>query len=126
MADTGQADGSQTSPSAAISTLVVRLFNEYTGRGPTRARTYLNDDLVTVVLKETLTKAERTLVDRGRDEEILRMRMAFQQTMRDDMVQGVETILDRKVHAFLSANHLEPDIAVETFLLVPRAEPDED
>ena len=75
--------------------------------------------MVTVVLKETLTKAEQTLVDNGRDDEILRMRLAFQQTMRDDMVQGVETILDRKVHVFLSANNLEPDIAVETFLLAP-------
>jgi uncharacterized protein YbcI len=108
------------SPAAAIANLVVRLFSEYTGRGPTRARAYLHDDIVTVVLKETLTKAERSLANHGRSEQVLNMRLAFQQTMRDDLVQGVETILDRKVQAFLSANHLEPDIAVETFLLEPR------
>ena len=119
MADLDRADASKTSPSAAIANLLVALFSEYTGRGPTRARTYITDDVVTVVLKETLTKAERSLVTSGRDEEIMRMRLALQQTMRDDMVRGVEQILDREVHAFLSANHLDPDIAVETFLLSP-------
>ena len=49
------------------------------------------------------------------------MRLAFQQTMREDLIRGVEKVLDRKVHAFLSSNHLEPDIAVETFLLEPRS-----
>ena len=114
------ADVSTQPPSAAIANLLVGIFSEYTGRGPTRARAYINNDLVTVVLKENLTKAEHTLVDQGHDDEIMRLRLAFQQTMRDDMVHSVEKVLDRKVLAFLSANHLEPDIAVETFLLVPR------
>jgi uncharacterized protein YbcI len=108
------------SPAAAVANMVVGLFSEYTGRGPTRARAYLHDDIVTVVLKETLTKAERSLHDRGRSQQVLDMRLAFQQTMRDDLVHGIEKILDRKVHAFLSANHLDPDIAIETFVLEPR------
>ena len=120
MADPPPADGAATSPAALIANLVVQLFHEYTGRGPTHARAYLTDDLVTVVLKETLTKAERSLVDDGLREEVLRMRLAFQMTMRDDMVRGVTAILGREVDAFLSANHVEPDIAVETFLLGPR------
>ena len=121
MVDLPKVDGAGTSPAANIANLVVGLFSEYTGRGPTRARAYLQDDVVTVVLKETLTKAERSLVDHGRSEQVLQMRLAFQQTMREDLTRGVEKILDRKVHAFLSANHLEPDIAVETFLLEPRS-----
>src|SRR4028119_921735 len=44
------------SKAAAISNHVVRTMSEYTGRGPTRARTHLNDNLVTVVLQDTLTK----------------------------------------------------------------------
>ena len=119
MADPHQVDGARTSPAASVANMVVGVFSEYTGRGPTRARAYLDDDLVTVVLKETLTKAERTLVEHGREDEIMRLRLAFQQTMRDDLVKGIEEILDRKVHAFLSANNLEPDIAVESFLLAP-------
>lgn len=120
MAEARSVDGANTSPAAAIANLVVGVFSEYTGRGPTRARAYIHDDIVTVVLRETLTKAERSLADHGRSEEVLRMRFAFQQTMREDLVRGVQDILDREVQAFLSANHLDPDLAVETFVLVPR------
>jgi uncharacterized protein YbcI len=104
---------------AAISNMVVKLVSEYTGRGPTKARTYLNDDVITVVLQEMLTKAERSLVRDGESELVLRTRLAFQQTMRKDFVEGVEQITGAKVRAFLSANHMEPDIAVETFILEP-------
>ena len=102
---------------AAISKLVVRLVSEYTGRGPTKARSYLNDDLVTIVLRDNLTKGERSLVQDGKGELILEVRLAFQQTMRADLVSGIEQITGRKVVAFLSANHMDPDIAVESFVL---------
>jgi uncharacterized protein YbcI len=104
---------------AAISNMVVKLVSEYTGRGPTKARTYLNDDVITVVLQEMLTKAERSLVRDGQSDLVLRTRLAFQQTMRKDFVEGVEQITGGKVLAFLSANHMVPDIAVETFILEP-------
>lgn len=103
--------------SLAISNLVVELVSEYTGRGPTKARTYLDDDLVTVVLRDTLTKGERSLVRDGKGELVLNVRLAFQQTMRDGLVDGIEQITGRKVFAFLSANHMDPDIAIETFVL---------
>jgi uncharacterized protein YbcI len=105
---------------AAISNLVVRVFSEYTGRGPTKARAYINDDLVTVVLRDSLTKGERSLVGSGHHDLVLNMRLAFQQTMRHDLVEGVQTILGRTVDAFLSSNHMNPDIAIESFLLAPR------
>ena len=60
-----------SNPSLAISNLTVRLLSQYTGRGPTKARTYLNDDLVTIVLQDSLTHAERTLVEKGRSELVL-------------------------------------------------------
>ena len=104
---------------AAISNHVVRVVSEYTGRGPTKARSYLNDDIVTVVLQDTLTRGERSLVGDGIDELVLTMRKAYQDTMRDDLIAGIEAILDRKVTAFLSANHITPDVAVEVFLLAP-------
>jgi uncharacterized protein YbcI len=105
--------------SAAISNLTVRLLSQYTGRGPTKARTYVHDDLVTIVLKDTLTKAEQTLVDRDQNGLVLTTRATFQQVMRDDLIAGVEGVLGRKVIAFLSANHIDPDIAVESFILAP-------
>jgi len=102
---------------AAISNMVVSLASDYTGRGPTKARTHLNEDIVTVVLQDTLSKGERSLVRDGRGELVLGVRFAFQQTMRAELIAGIEQITGRKVRAFLSANHIEPDIAVETFVL---------
>jgi uncharacterized protein YbcI len=107
------------SKAAAISNYVVRTMSAYTGRGPTKARTYLNDDLVTVVLQDTLTKGERSLVSDELDELVLAMRKAFQGTMRRDLIAGIEEILDRQVIAFMSDNHIDPDVAVEVFLLAP-------
>ena len=107
------------SKAADISNMVVRLTSQYTGRGPTKARTYINDDLVTVVLQDSLTKAERTLVAHDHGELVLSARRAFQQAMRADFVAGIEEILGRQVAVFLSANHAEPDYAVETFILAP-------
>lgn len=110
------------SRAAAISNLVVRLMSEYTGRGPTRARTYIQDDLVAVLLAETLTKGERSLVGAGQGDRILSMRKAFQNVMRDDLVAGVEEITGRRVIAFFSDNHLEPDMALEAFVLAPQTD----
>jgi len=108
------------SKAAAISNHVVHMMSEYTGRGPTKGRTYLNDDVVTVVLRDTLTKGERSLVTENLDELVLQMRKAFQGTMRHDLIAGIEEILGRKVIAFMSDNHIDPDVAVEVFLLAPR------
>jgi uncharacterized protein YbcI len=108
----------------AISNLVVRLLSEYTGRGPTRARTHFNDDLVTVVVQDLLTKGEQRLIRDGKIDLVLETRRAFQHSMRHDLRAGVEQITGRKVLAFLSANHVDPDIAIENFMLHPVADTD--
>jgi len=105
---------------AAISNAVVGLLREFTGRGPTQARTTIGPDTIVVTLRDSLTKAERTLAARGQAIEVLAMRRAFQDTMRDDLVAAVERLTDRKVEAFLSDNLSDPDVAVEVFLLAPR------
>ena len=104
----------------AISNLVVRLLSEYTGRGATQARTHFNDDLVTVVVHDLMTKGERNLIRDGQRELVLETRRAYQISMREDLSAGVEEITGRKVAAFLSANHIDPDIAIESFMLAPR------
>jgi uncharacterized protein YbcI len=106
--------------SAAISNAVVRLLAEYTGRGPTKARTYINDDYVAVVLQDTLTKGERSLVRDGKADLVLSTRKAYQNTMRIDLIAAIEKLTGRTVYAFLSDNHVEPDIAVESFVLTPQ------
>ena len=103
--------------SAAISNAVVGLLHDYTGRGPTHARTTIGPDTIVVTLRDSLTKAERTLAERGQALEVLAMRRAFQETMRDDLVAAVERLTGRGVEAFLSDNLYEPDVAVEIFLM---------
>jgi uncharacterized protein YbcI len=106
-------------PSAMISTSAVQLLHEYTGRGPTKARTVISDDLVTILLADTLTKGERKLADNGHPERVLALRHDFQLVMRDDLIGIVERQLNRKVTAFMSQNHIDPDLAIEVFLLEP-------
>jgi uncharacterized protein YbcI len=112
-----QRDGVGSSP--MISTATVQLLHEYTGRGPTKAKTLINEDLVTIVLADTLTTGERKLVDNGLADRVLQLRHDYQLTMRDDLVAIVERQLDRKVIAFMSQNHIDPDLAVEVFVLEP-------
>ncbi|HEV2059562.1 MAG TPA: Na-translocating system protein MpsC family protein, partial [Solirubrobacteraceae bacterium] len=107
------------SKAAAISNHVVRTMSEYIGRGPTRARTYINEDAVTVVLQDSLTKGEHSLVGDHLEGLVLTMREAFHGTMGQVLVDGVEEILGRKVIVFMSDNHIDPDIAVEVFVLAP-------
>src|SRR3954452_16893922 len=102
---------------AEISREMVRLHAEYYGKGPTKAKTYIVDDLVAVVLEETFTRAERTLVDRGEKEAIQQIRRRFQQQMADEFRSVVEQATGRKVRTFLSETNLEHDVSVETFLL---------
>lgn len=108
---------------AAISTAVVRVFSEHTGRGPTRARTTIDGETVVVILQGGLTKAEQSLIDAGRHAEVLQLRRTFQETMRDDLVAAVERLTARSVQAFMSANHVEPDAAAEVFLLDSKVTP---
>jgi uncharacterized protein YbcI len=102
---------------AVISREIVRLQAEYYGKGPTRARTYIVDDLVVVVLEESFTRAEKTLVERGEREAIQHIRRRFQQHMADSFTSVVEQVTGRKVRVFLSETDIEQDVSVETFLL---------
>jgi uncharacterized protein YbcI len=104
---------------SAISNATVRLLNEYTGRGPTKTRTYISEDLITVVLQDTLTTGERSLVRSGETELVLATRKAYQRTMGPALIASVEEITGRKVLGFLSDNHVSPDYAVESFVLAP-------
>jgi uncharacterized protein YbcI len=101
-------------PATAVSDLVGSLVGEYIGHGP-KARTYLNGDVITVVLEDTLTKGEERLVRDGMSELVLSTRRAFQQTMRADLVAGVERITGRRVR--VSASEMLPDITVEVLVL---------
>ena len=102
---------------ATISNEIVRLQAEYYGKGPTRAKTYIVEDLVVVVLEESFTRAEKTLAERGERDAIEHIRRRFQQQMAEDFTSVVEQATGRKVRAFLSETNIDHDVSVETFLL---------
>jgi uncharacterized protein YbcI len=104
---------------AKISDEIVRLFAAHTGHGATRAWTTLDDDLIVCVLQDVLSKGEQNLVRSGERETVLKTRSAYQEMMEREAVAAVEELSGRRVKAFASANHLEPDLAVEIFVLEP-------
>jgi uncharacterized protein YbcI len=102
---------------SAISTAIVRLMREYTGRGPMKAHTTIRDNVVLVILEQTLTKGEQVLVTKGRDENVLALRHEYQEAMRDESSDKVAELTGRGVTAMMSANHLAPDLAAEIYVL---------
>lgn len=102
---------------AAISDAVVCILAEHTGRGPTGARTTIRNDLVLVVLRDTMTRGERSLLAAGHREFVKQERALHQTDMRDDLIAAVEGITGRTVEALMFASHVDPDMAVEIFVL---------
>jgi uncharacterized protein YbcI len=102
-----------------ISNEIVGLYKAHFGKGPTRCRTYLQPELVIVVLGEGYTAAEQTLFEAGKWYEVREARQMWQDTMKARFVETIERLTGRSVRAFMSANHQDPDLAVEMFVLEP-------
>ena len=107
---------------AAISNTVVRALARTTGRGPTKAKTTLGENGVFVVLQDSLTRGERTLTAAGQGDAVLDLRRRWQRVMETDLSREIEELTGRKVVGFMSDNHIDPDLAVEVFVLEPRAD----
>lgn len=103
--------------SFAISNALVAMLRDYTGRGPTKSRTTIRENVVVVLLEQTLTKGEQMLVRSGRSGQVLTLRHEYQEAMREESSAKVAELTGRKVVAFLSANHLDPDLAAEIYVL---------
>lgn len=103
-----------------IASDMVRLHADYYGRGPTKSRVYASGDFLAVVLEETFTPAELTLIARGEGQSIQDIRRRFQRVMEEQFRSIVEQATGRRVRAFLSETNLEEDISVEIFILAER------
>jgi uncharacterized protein YbcI len=68
----------------AISNMMVGMLREYTGRGPTKAKTTIRENIVVIMLEQTLTKGEAVLVKKGRGDQVLKLRHEFQEAMREE------------------------------------------
>ncbi len=105
-----------------ISNAIVGHYKQHMGKGPVRCRTYLEPDLVLVVLGEGYTASEQTLFDAGRWYEVRNTRLIWQDSMQERFVTTIEALTGRKVAAFMSANRQDPDLAVEMFVLESQTE----
>jgi uncharacterized protein YbcI len=102
---------------AAVSNAMVGIHSRHYGKGPTKAKTYLVDDVVVCVMQDVFTTVERTLIDNGKGEMVRDVRTAFQYTMRHEFEQAIREITGREPRAFISQIDWEADLAVEVFLL---------
>ena len=103
---------------AAISTRIVAILREHYGRGPMRAKTYVLDDIIVVVMRGSgFTALEQTIMDSGRPDRVVEMREDFQQVMQERYKQTIKELTGRNVTAFISQAHVEPDITVEMFFV---------
>ncbi len=103
----------------AISDGMVALLKEFYGRGPTRTKTYYEDDLVTCLLRGGFSRVEQTLLEGGRGSSVIQQRMEFQEVMRERFVAVIERATGRRVIGFMSGNQQHPDIMCEVFVLAP-------
>jgi uncharacterized protein YbcI len=103
---------------AAISTTIVGLLRDHYGRGPMKAKTYALDDIVVCVMRGNgFTPLEQTIMDSGDPDRVVDMREDFQRVMADRYKAAIERLTGRKVLAFLSQAHVEPDITMEIFFI---------
>jgi uncharacterized protein YbcI len=103
----------------AISDGLVALLKEYYGRGPTRAKSYYEDDLVVCVLRGGFSRVEQTLLEGGRGGAVIQQRMEFQELMRSRFEAVIEHATGRQVIGFMSGNQQHPDMMCEVFILAP-------
>jgi uncharacterized protein YbcI len=103
---------------AAISTTIVAILREHYGRGPMKAKTYALDDIIVCVMRGSgFTPLEKTIMDSGDPERVVEMRHDFQRVMTGRYCDAIEELTGRKVVAFLSQAHVDPDITIEVFFV---------
>jgi uncharacterized protein YbcI len=113
----GQGSGGEVR--TAISEGIVGLLKDFYGTGPTRAKTYVADDLVVCVLRGGFTKVEQTLFEGGRGHAVLTQRVEFQEVMRERFIAVVEQATGRRVVGFMASSQQDPDMLCEVFVLSP-------
>ena len=113
----GQASLTRGEIAAEISTTLVQLLKEHADRGPTMCRTYIDDDLVIVLMRGGFSRLENTLFEDGKFLDVRATRHAFADTMEGRFTEVIERVTGREVAAFMSASHQKPDLQMEVFVL---------
>jgi len=100
-----------------ISNAMVGLKKQYYGRGPTKAKTYVNDHYIFCVLEGGLTKNEETLLQAGEERLVRQFRLRFQEAVSEMSTRAVEEITGRRVLNYHSQIVFNPEWAFEIFVL---------
>jgi uncharacterized protein YbcI len=102
---------------SALTRELVGIHTEYLGRGPASASTFYRGNVVVTLMRDVLTRAEKVLAQKGRHRDVTEAHGLFRGEMEADLRAVVERLTGQKVLAFLSANHIEPDVAAAIFIL---------
>lgn len=110
-------DGANAEEMASVTKELVRLHTEYYGKGPTKARSYVVSDTVVSILEGGFTTVEATLIAEGKARAVHEVRRSFQAAMEERFRAVVEGATGRRVVAYMSQTHTDPDLAIELFVL---------
>jgi uncharacterized protein YbcI len=102
---------------AAVTSALVGIHTEYLGRGPTSASTFHHGNVLVTLMHGVLTNAEKSIAKTDRAPVVKNIRQLLHQTLEADSRAAVERLTGRNVVAFISGNHLDPDIAADLFIL---------
>ena len=102
---------------AAVTSALVGIHTAHLGRGPRTASTFHHGNVVVTLMQDVMTRAERSLAETGNAAAVTHMRHLFQETMQAEFNGVVAQLTGRKVVAFISGNHVDPDMAAEIFVL---------
>jgi uncharacterized protein YbcI len=102
---------------AALARSAVETHRKYVGRGPTRVRAFYRNDVVVVIMRDVLTRAERNLAADGHADDVAALRDRLQRLMRDDLVSAVEALTGCGVTACMAASDVDSDVESHVFVL---------
>ena len=107
---------------SALANVVVGLMKKHYGRGPTAAKAWLLDDYVFIATEDGLTRSEETLLTDGKEDEIRRYRLSFQETVGPTLTRAVSELTGRRVLTYHSQIVFCPTRCFEIFVLEPQSE----
>lgn len=105
----------------AVSEAVSRLYLDKFGKGPLRAETFVNGDVLTTVMHDVFTAVERELVANGRSDSVLTNRMLWQEATDAVFKEAIGRVTGREVLTVISGYEVHREVATEVFILAPRA-----
>ena len=101
---------------ARISNEMVRAQKEFFGKGPTKAKSYMLDDMLIIVMRGGMTTAEKTMLDFGQEDQVRQFRQLFENEMTERLTKGMEELTGRTIINYQSQVMFDPDLVVEMFV----------